>query len=79
MLLIVVHLPYVQGLAAVGQALGQRLTGAATLTGALWGVAVQLVLVLGLGIFAPFAGLAAFYLLASLGIGAQVLERRSLI
>ena len=75
-LLMVVHLPYVQGLAAVGQALGQRLTGSATIGSALWGVALQLLLVLGLGLFAPIAGLVMFYLLASLGLGAQVLDRR---
>lgn len=76
LLLMLVHLPYVQGLAAVGQALGQRLTGAVTIQSALWGVAAQLVLVIGLGLFSPIAGLTAFYLLASLGLGAQVLERR---
>lgn len=77
-LLMAVHLPYVQGLAAVGQALGYRLTGGATVASALWGVAAQLILVISLGMWAPFAGLVAFYLLASLGLGADVLARRSL-
>lgn len=79
LLLMVVHLPYVQGLAAVGQALGQRLTGNVTTTSALWGVAAQLVLVVGIGMFAPLAGLTTFYLLGSLGLGALVLDRRALI
>lgn len=78
MLLMVVHLPYVQGLAAVGQALGRQLTGATTTSSALWGVAAQLVLVAGLGLFVPLAGLVAFYMLGSLGLGAWMLERRSL-
>jgi hypothetical protein len=76
MLLMAVHVPYVQGLAAVVQALGRRLTGAATITSALWGVAVQLLVVIGLGLFSPLAGLTAFYLLASIGLGAQLLGRR---
>lgn len=79
LLLMLVHLPYIQGLAAVGQALGRRLTGNVTVSSSLWGVAVQLVLVMMLGIVAPLAGLVAFYLLASLGLGAQLLERRTLI
>jgi hypothetical protein len=79
LLLMLVHLPYIQGLAAVGQALGRRLTGTVTVGSALWGIAAQLVLVTLLGIFAPLAGLVAFYLLASLGLGAQLLERQALI
>jgi hypothetical protein len=78
-LLFLAHLPYVQGLAAVGQALGQRLTGATTLSSSLWGVAAQLVVVLGLALLSPLVGLAAYYLLASLGLGAQLLERRTLL
>lgn len=76
-LLLVVHLPYVQGLAAVGQALGQRLTGSATISSALWGVAAQLVVVIGIGLIAPPVGLLIFYLLASLGLGAQLIERQA--
>ncbi|HEY0602376.1 MAG TPA: zf-HC2 domain-containing protein [Herpetosiphonaceae bacterium] len=77
LLLLVVHLPYVQGLAAVGQALGQRLTGSATIGSALWGVAAQLVVVIGIGLIAPPVGLLIFYLLASLGLGAQLIERQT--
>lgn len=79
LLLLLVHLPYIQGLAAVGQALGRRLTGSVTVVSSLWGIAAQLVLVTMLGIFAPLAGLITFYLLGSLGLGAQMLERRSLL
>lgn len=79
LLLIALHLPYVQGLAAVGQALGERLTGTVTIASALWGVAAQLLLVLSLSLFAPVAGLVAFYLLASIGLGAQLLERRAAV
>lgn len=76
LILLLLHLPYIQGLAAVGQALGQRLTGAVTIGSALWGVAAQLVVVIGIGLIAPTAGLIVFYLLASLGLGAQLIERR---
>jgi hypothetical protein len=76
LLLLLLHLPYIQGLAAVGQALGERLTGNATIGSALWGVAAQLVLVISLGLIAPTAGLLVFYLFASLGLGAQLIERR---
>lgn len=79
LLLLLVHLPYIQGLAAVGQALGRRLTGSVTVVSSLWGIAAQLLLVTLLGIFAPLAGLITFYLLGSLGLGAQLLDRRSLI
>jgi hypothetical protein len=78
-LLLLIHVVYVQGLAAVGQALGRRLTGAATTASALWGVAAQLVIVLALSLYAPLAGLTAFYLLASLGLGTQLLQRQSWI
>jgi hypothetical protein len=77
LLLLVVHLPYVQGLAAVGQALGRQLTGSATTASALWGVAAQLLIVIGIGLIAPSAGLLIFYLLASLGLGAQLIERQA--
>jgi predicted anti-sigma-YlaC factor YlaD len=77
LLLLLLHLPYIQGLAAVGQALGARLTGNVTTGSALWGVAAQLLVVIGLGLIMPTIGLAAFYLLASLGLGAQLIERRS--
>lgn len=76
LLLLGVHLVYVQGLAAVGQALGQRLSGATTLGSALWGVAVQLALVLMLSLVSPWLGLLAFYLIASLGLGAYLLQLR---
>lgn len=75
LLLLAVHLPYVQGVAVVGQALGQRLSGAVTMSSAVWGVAAQLVLVAGLALVSPLAGLAAFYLLGSLGLGAWMLWR----
>jgi hypothetical protein len=78
-LLLVFHLPFVHGLAAIGYTLGQRLTGTATASSALWGVAVQMVLVVGLGIWIPFVGLSLFYALASLGLGAYILSRRAII
>jgi len=73
LLLLLAHLPYVQGVAVVGQALGRRLSGAVTLSSAVWGVAAQLVLVACLALLSPLAGLAAFYLLGSLGLGAWML------
>ncbi len=78
-LIMAVHLAYVQGLAAVGQALGQQLVGTPTTMSAVWGVAAQLLLVFGLGLYAPVAGLIAFYLLASLGLGAQMLAYKRLV
>lgn len=75
LLLLLAHLPYVQGVAVVGQALGQRLSGAVTVASAVWGVAAQLVLVAGLALLSPLAGLMAFYLLGSLGLGAWMLWR----
>ncbi len=78
LLLLAVQLPYVQGVAVVGQALGKRLSGAVTISSAVWGIAAQLVLVAGLALLSPLAGLAAFYLLGSLGLGAWMLWRRGL-
>jgi hypothetical protein len=77
LLLLLLHLPYIQGLAAIGQALGERLTGNVTTGSALWGIAAQLLVVIALGLITPTIGILAFYLLASLGLGAQLIERRS--
>lgn len=74
LLLLLTHLPFVQGIAAVGQALGKQLTGADRPTGAFWGIAVQVGIVLALALAAPLASLTAFYLFGSLGLGAVLLD-----
>jgi len=78
-LLLALHLPYVLGLAGLGQTLGERLTGAATTGSALWGVAAQMTLVLGLSLWMLPLGLLVFYVLASLGLGAHALSRRATV
>jgi hypothetical protein len=77
-LLLALHLPYVLGIAGLGQTLGRRLTGTTAFSSALWSVAAQMMLVLGLSLWVPLAGLIVFYLLAGLGLGAYVLSRQVL-
>ena len=76
LVLVAAHVPYIQGVATVGQALGQRLTGANRQSGAYWGIALQMLLVLALALWMPLASLVAFYSLGSLGLGAVVAQRR---
>jgi len=75
-LLLVVHVPYVVGLAAVGQALGAQLTGRPSVGSAIWGMAVQLAAVLVCGLLLPWLGLTVFYILGSAGLGAALLDMR---
>ena len=76
LLLALLHLPYVGGVAAVGQMLGERLSGHPTTGSALWGIAAQIVLVIALGLLIPTAGLLTFYLFGSIGLGAALLVPR---
>jgi hypothetical protein len=71
-----VHVPYVIGVAAVGQALGARLTGRPSVGSAIWGIAVQLLVVLVCGLLVPWLGLIVFYTLGSAGLGAALLDMR---
>jgi hypothetical protein len=75
-LLVLLHLPYVVGVAAVGQMLGARLAGDPTIASALWGIAAQIVIVIALGLLVPTAGLLIFYLFGSAGLGASLLVPR---
>ncbi len=72
-LLLLAHLPFVAGIAAVGEFLGDQLTGHPSIVGSLWGVAVQLLVVVLLGLLLPAAGMLSFYLLASAGLGGTLL------
>jgi hypothetical protein len=72
-LLLLLHLPYVAGVAAVGQALGRVLTGHSTAAGAIWGIAAQLILVIAIGLLLPTAGVLVFYVLGSVGLGGTLL------
>jgi hypothetical protein len=75
-LLLGLHLPYVAGVATIGQMLGTRFAGARSIGGALWGVAVQLIVVVALALLAPLAGLISFYVLGSVGLGGVLLAPR---
>ncbi len=68
--LLVVHLPYIRGIAIVGQALGHQIGGSDEPVHGLWGIGIQAVVVIALALVAPLASLVAFYLLGSLGLGA---------
>lgn len=75
-LLLVLQLPFVAGVAAVGALLGTRLAGRPTLAGAVWGIAAQLIVVMALGLIIPVAGLMLFYALGAVGLGAALLVPR---
>ncbi len=75
-LLVVLHLPYVTGVAAIGQMLGVRLAGRPSVMSSLWGVATQIVVIIALGLFVPAAGMIVFYLLGSIGLGGALLVPR---
>jgi hypothetical protein len=72
-LLLLLHLPYVAGVATVGYTLGHRLAGSQASTGAIWGIGLQLVLLLALGLTVPMAGLLIFYLVGTAGLGGALL------
>ena len=72
-LLLLAHLPFVAGIAAVGEFLGDQLTGRPSIVGSLWGVGLQLLVVVLLGLLLPAAGMLSFYLLASAGLGGALL------
>lgn len=76
-LLLLLHLPYVAGVATVGYALGHRLTGSQASTSAIWGIGLQLVLLLALGLTMPMIGLLIFYVLGAAGLGGTVLGWQS--
>ena len=72
-LLLMLHLPYVAGVATIGYTLGHRLTGSPANTSAIWGIGIQLLVVLALGLTLPMAGLLLFYLLGTAGLGGTLL------
>jgi hypothetical protein len=72
-LLLLLHLPYVAGVATVGYTIGHRLTGSQASTSAIWGIGLQLVLLLALGLTMPMIGLLIFYLLGAVGLGGTLL------
>ncbi len=72
-LLLMLHLPYVAGVATIGYTLGHRLTGSPANTSAIWGMGIQLLAVLALGLTVPMAGLFLFYLLGTAGLGGTLL------
>jgi cytoskeletal protein CcmA (bactofilin family) len=74
-LLLLLHLPYALGLAALGQLLGRRLTAAPIQHAAPLGVLLLLVPPALLGALAPAWGLALFYLVAGAGLGALIISR----
>ncbi|MBA3947042.1 MAG: hypothetical protein H0X37_21080 [Herpetosiphonaceae bacterium] len=76
LVLLVVHLPYIQGIAIVGQALGHRIAGSDEPVHGLWGIGMQAVVVISLAFVAPIASLVTFYLLGSLGLGAALFTSR---
>lgn len=76
-LLLLLHLPYVAGVATVGYTLGHRFTGSPASTSAIWGIGLQLVLLLALGLTMPMIGLLIFYLLGAAGLGGTLLGWQS--
>lgn len=79
-LLLALHLPFVVGVAMIGEALGGRLSGRPTAASGLWGVGIQAGLLVALALWLPLASLLVFYVAGSLGLGAMLLtpRRRSL-
>ena len=74
-LLLVLHLPYVFGLAAMGQLLGRRLFPTLGSLASSGGVLLLLLPLLLVGIVAPAAALVLFYAIAGTGLGAAILSR----
>ncbi|MCU0494383.1 MAG: polymer-forming cytoskeletal protein [Chloroflexaceae bacterium] len=76
-LLLLLQLPYLAGLAALAQALGQRMLRGPNhpLLPLLLGAAPLLLALLALGTLALSWGAVLFYLLASVGLGALILSR----
>ena len=72
-LLLLLHIPYIAGVAAIGETLGNVLTGQASISSALWGIAVQIVVVLALGLMAPALALLLFYVAGTVGLGGVLL------
>jgi hypothetical protein len=77
LLLLLLHLPYVAGVATVGYTIGHRLTGSPASTSAIWGIGLQLVLLLALGLTIPMIGLLIFYVLGAAGLGGTLLGWQS--
>ena len=78
-LLVLVHLPYIAGIAAVGQLLGTRLAGRPSLASGLWGVAAQVIVALAIGLLLPAGGWLLFYIAGSAGLGGALLMPRTAI
>jgi hypothetical protein len=77
LLLLLLHLPFAAGVATIGYMLGYRLTGSRASTSAIWGIGLQLVLLLALGLTMPLIGLLIFYLLGTAGLGGTLLGRQN--
>lgn len=75
---LVLHLPLIFGLTVIGGVLGQLLFKHATLWTSLTANGVVLLGIFALSLIAPIAGAVAFYLLASVGVGALLLSTRRL-
>ena len=78
-LLLLVHLPFVAGIAAVGHLLGTRLAGRPSLASGLWGVAAQVIVLLGIGLLVPIGGWLLFYVAGSAGLGGALLMPRTAV
>lgn len=74
MLILILHLPFIAGVAAVGQAFGQRLVGRITVGSALWGVAIQVILLLSIALLSPYASALVFFILGGIGLGGMILS-----
>lgn len=72
-LLFLVHLPFVAGMATVGEFLGVQLTGRGSVAGSLWGIGIQLLVIVLLGLVMPMAAVLIFYLITSVGLGGTLL------
>lgn len=74
-LLLALHLPYVYGLATLGQLVGQRLTRQQRDLATPVGVIVLVLPLVVVGLATPFLALILFYLVACSGVGASILSR----
>ncbi len=74
-LLLLLQLPYVYGLATVGQTLGRRLLARQRELGTLVGVLVILLPLAILSFVLPFVSFMILYTIASIGLGAAIISR----
>ncbi len=72
-LLLLLHLPFVVGVAAIGDMLGSRLAGRPSVASGLWGVGAQMVVVVAIALWTPWLALSLFYRAGSIGLGGALL------